>query len=149
MAINWDAEIRKRTERTRLATVAMFERLEENISMTEHDMTAALLRSLRSKYPGAWVHKVNERIQGGVPDIEFIVNGVALKIECKGPKTEVTELQLATMQKLSRAGQKVLLLRFTGHGIKHELSLFNRHEYNGSFYDLQMDLFSYIEQTCR
>jgi hypothetical protein len=89
--------------------------------MTEHDLTKALLRQLRARFPEAWVHKVNERIAGGLPDIEVILRGAVVKIECKGPKTDVTELQLLTMHKLARAGQTVLLLRYTGVGTKHEL----------------------------
>jgi hypothetical protein len=144
--IDWDAEIARRTAMTRQHTVGMFDKLDARWAMTEHDMTAALLRKLRAHYPEAWVHKVNERISGGVPDVEFIFNGKPLKIECKGPTTPVTELQIATMNKLLRAGQTVLLLRFTGHGTEHALSLFAPPD---QFIPVGMDLFSHIEVTCR
>lgn len=114
---------------------------------TEHELNARLAKALRTRYPGAWVHKVNERIQGGIPDIEFILNGVVLKIECKGRVTPVTDLQQTTHTKLARAGQNVLLLRFTGTMYhEHRLEQWAAH---GVYEPLTVDLLNYIEVKCR
>ncbi len=87
--------------------------------MTESTWTAALLKKLRLALPSADVHKVNERIQGGRPDVQVIVKGNTIYLEFKGPKTPVTPLQRRTIDKMRRAGALVYVVRFTGQGTGH------------------------------
>jgi len=86
--------------------------------VNESQKTAAMLKSLRVSFPEAWIHKVNERIAGGVPDIDIIVNTVPIRIECKDLplKADITKaltaLQFQRLLELERAGAIVRVVRF-------------------------------------
>lgn len=122
--------------------------------MTESQRTSKLLTDIRKRYPGAFVKKLSQLIGAGLPDAVIVLNGVVLWIEFKGPKTPITPIQMATLNTLARNGAKVLVGRFTGHSTDHTLQvvdapgrLIPSHWDAGQ--NIPMNIFSYIEATCR
>ena len=108
--------------------------------MTEAQITSKFLKQIRQAFPAAFVYKINERIRAGIPDALIVLRGHVVFVEFKGPKTPVTELQRLTHDRLTAAGATVLLVRFTGAGTAHELTVVSEH--NAFAYE---SLLAYLE----
>lgn len=80
--------------------------------MNESQKTQKLLARTRIEVPDAYIRKVNERLSGGVPDIDIVIAGRSVRIECKVEGNDLTELQRRTMDKLASAGAKCYVLVF-------------------------------------
>lgn len=72
----------------------------------ESNLSRAIIKSLRSSFPGSWWVKTSGNNRVGTPDIIGCVEGMFVAIETKMPTREntVTKIQQATLDAISYAG---------------------------------------------
>jgi len=85
--------------------------------VNEAKRTTTILAKVRTRWPSAWVWKVNDRITSGIPDAEIVIAGRTFRIEFKLlPSTtalierEITEIQKMTMRALRSAHAHVAVV---------------------------------------
>ena len=90
--------------------------------MNESAMTRTLLGRARQAEPEAFVWKITEKISGGKPDALYLGAKRKTWLEFKkctslqnpNPVTQLTALQVHTLNHLARLGQDVLVVGYVG-----------------------------------
>jgi hypothetical protein len=88
--------------------------------MAESRKTAAFLKRVRHARPNAFVRKLNDRTNAGLPDAIIDYDGVADWVEFKDVKPgagvydALTPLQRITLQEIAKSGGNAYVVAFRG-----------------------------------
>lgn len=91
-------------------------------SLTESEIQSKLINYLRIKYPNAFIVKLSDKWQSGLPDILMILQGYAYFYEVKTEKGKPTLIQLETHKALRKAGAVVSISYGLTEGIDEGVS---------------------------
>ena len=72
--------------------------------MTELQLTARIMKAIRTRYPSVYVQRVSERFLSGIPDIRIILDGLSGDIEVKLPGKKTTGIQDKVLEWIACAG---------------------------------------------
>lgn len=79
--------------------------------MNELALKKKVLAYLKNYWPIAWVVKISDKFQSGLPDIFGCYREMFFAIELKSPRGKVTRLQQHVMKKIMDSGGKVCIAR--------------------------------------
>ena len=91
-------------------------------SLSESQIQSKLINYLRIKYPDAFIVKLSDKWQSGLPDLLMILKGTAYFYEVKSEKGKPTPIQLETHKALRLAGAMVSISYGLTQGIDEGVS---------------------------
>lgn len=78
--------------------------------MTESQIQRSIISYLNKKYQEAVIFKHSDKTRCGIPDIQFICNGVVVWLEVKRPKGFRSKLQKWTIERLNLNGTRAFFV---------------------------------------
>ncbi len=70
----------------------------------ESAIVSRIIAAVRARYPTAYVRKLSDRFQRGLPDILIIHRGKVLMVEAKTPTGKLSQLQRIEGREIAIAG---------------------------------------------
>jgi hypothetical protein len=77
--------------------------------MNETQLTAKVKRTIKRKFPHAWVYKTSDRFTSGIPDLIICMHGLFFAFEMKVGKNKATPIQQHTLDQIRAAGSNAIV----------------------------------------